>query len=85
VVRQSCRSDPWCSYLKIAALLIMPAYMSAPPRFGLKALSIFSQNRGTGLATHQGVVLLFDADQGRPLAIIEAGAIPAVRTRPLPL
>jgi alanine dehydrogenase len=62
------------------ALASMPAALSNPRVWGVKALSIFPGNHGAGIASHQGVVLLFDGTDGRLLSIQDAGAITAVRT-----
>src|ERR1043166_8977765 len=60
---------------------LMPAYSSIPrPAFGLKAISVFPENPARGLDSHQGVVLLFSAETGEPLAFINASAVTAVRT-----
>lgn len=60
---------------------LMPAYASATrPAFGLKAICVFPENAARGLDSHQGVVLLFSAETGEPLAFINASAVTAVRT-----
>ncbi len=47
---------------------------------GIKVISVFHANRAAGLPSHQGVVILFDAKQGKPLMIFDAAAITAIRT-----
>ena len=59
---------------------LMPGYLGSPARFGLKIVSIFPGNQGTGYDSHQGAVLLFDPQVGSPLAVIDASAITAIRT-----
>jgi len=59
---------------------LMPGYLGSPARFGLKIVSIFPGNHGTGYDSHQGAVLLFDPQVGSPLAVIDASAITAIRT-----
>ncbi|MCA1850773.1 MAG: ornithine cyclodeaminase family protein, partial [Acidobacteria bacterium] len=60
---------------------LMPSYSSGPhPAFGLKAICIFPGNPARGKDSHQGAVLLFSAESGEPLAIINASAVTAVRT-----
>lgn len=59
---------------------LMPAFLSAPASLGLKVVSIFPGNHGTGLDSHQGVVMLFDPRTGTPVAIIDASSITAIRT-----
>ncbi len=48
--------------------------------FGVKVLSLFPGNSRRGLSSHLGLVALFDADDGRPLAVLEASSLTAVRT-----
>jgi ornithine cyclodeaminase len=62
------------------AFAVMPAYLAAPPAIGLKAITVFPGNEGTAYDSHQGVVLLFDNDHGRLLAILDASSITAIRT-----
>ena len=59
---------------------LMPGYLGSPGRFGLKIVSIFPGNHGTGYDSHQGAVLLFDPRVGSPLAVLDASAITAIRT-----
>src|ERR1043166_1365646 len=60
---------------------LMPAYSSgARAAFGLKAICVFPGNPARGMDSHQGVVLLFSAETGEPLAVVNASAVTAVRT-----
>lgn len=59
---------------------VMPARLDRPAALGLKAIGVFPGNEGTALDSHQGVVVLFDPDQGNPLAVMDASSITAVRT-----
>jgi alanine dehydrogenase len=59
---------------------IMPAFLAQPAAIGLKAITVFPGNEGTELDSHQGAVLLFDAGDGRLLAILDASSITAIRT-----
>jgi len=64
---------------------LMPAYMSGgtdahQAAFGLKAICIFPGNPAKGLDSHQGSVLLFSAETGELLAMMNASAITAIRT-----
>jgi ornithine cyclodeaminase len=71
-------------------LLLMPATIRgvAEPAntpghgawFGAKMLSIAPGNHSTGRASHQGVIVLFEGEYGSPVAVIDAGAITAIRT-----
>ena len=60
---------------------LMPAYMSGGrAAFGLKAICVFPGNPAKGKDAHQGAALLFSAETGDLLAIINASAITAIRT-----
>jgi ornithine cyclodeaminase len=59
---------------------LMPAALADPAVFGLKMLSLFPGNRAAGLSSHLGLVALFEADHGQPVALLEASAITAIRT-----
>jgi alanine dehydrogenase len=48
--------------------------------FGVKAMVIKPGNARYGLGPHSGVVLVFDAETGRPSAVIDGVAVTAVRT-----
>jgi alanine dehydrogenase len=65
---------------KTGVLGMMPSYSAASKVIGLKAITVFPQNRKIGYDSHQGVVMLFEAQHGRLLAIIDAGEITAIRT-----
>jgi len=58
----------------------MPGYTAEPERLGIKVVAVFHPVPGQPLGSHQGMVLLFDALDGRPLAVIEAGEVTAIRT-----
>jgi ornithine cyclodeaminase len=60
---------------------LMPAHRGgAEPLWALKAVAIFPSNAARGLDLHQGFVALFDGETGATRAILNAGAITAVRT-----
>ncbi len=61
-------------------LALMPAMLGDPRVVGVKVLSIFPRNEGGPKPTHQGAVLLFDRDDGRPLAFVDAASITEIRT-----
>ncbi|MDG3010828.1 ornithine cyclodeaminase family protein [Rhodococcus sp. D2-41] len=48
--------------------------------FGLKAMVLRPENPAQGLPLHIGVVMVFDPDTGAPSAVMDAGAITAIRT-----
>jgi len=63
---------------------LMPGYI-APARgeggaLAMKAVSVFPGNAKRGIDTHQGAVLLFEADTGRLCALMDGAAITAIRT-----
>ncbi len=57
---------------------LMPAYR--PGAWGLKTVCVYPQNSERGLDPHQGVVLLHDGETGVLRAVINAGAVTAIRT-----
>jgi ornithine cyclodeaminase len=60
---------------------LMPAHRGGDAKvWGLKTVAIFPGNSARGLDPHQGFVALFDGETGQTRAILNAGAITAVRT-----
>ncbi len=59
---------------------IMPGAMGAHEVFGAKLISVFHDNFGKGIQSHQGVVILFDPESGAPVCVVHAGEITAIRT-----
>jgi ornithine cyclodeaminase len=59
---------------------LMPAVTRSPPVSGIKILTVMPDNEGTPYDSHQGAVMLFELEHGRPLAIVDASAITAIRT-----
>jgi ornithine cyclodeaminase/alanine dehydrogenase-like protein (mu-crystallin family) len=60
---------------------LMPAHRSSPkPVYALKTVAIFPGNSAYGLDPHQGFVALFDGRTGETRALMNAGAVTAVRT-----
>lgn len=60
---------------------LMPSYISGDrAAFGLKAICVFPGNPAKGKDAHQGAVLLFSAESGELLAMMNASAITAIRT-----
>jgi ornithine cyclodeaminase/alanine dehydrogenase-like protein (mu-crystallin family) len=47
---------------------------------GMKAVSVFPGNARRGIDTHQGAVLLFEAETGRLSALMDGATITAIRT-----
>jgi ornithine cyclodeaminase len=58
----------------------MPAHYAPSGVMGLKAVSVMPGNHGSPWDAHQGGVLLFETTHGRPLALVDASAITAIRT-----
>jgi ornithine cyclodeaminase len=58
----------------------MPSLLPAAGVMGIKVISVFPDNQGTELDSHQGAVLLFEAERGRLLATIDASEVTAIRT-----
>lgn len=59
---------------------LMPGYLAREGVVGVKATSVFPGNRGTRFESHQGAVLLFEADRGTLLGVVDAGSITRIRT-----
>lgn len=65
---------------KEAALASMPAYSRTLDAIGVKVITVFPGNRGTQYDSHQGAVLLFEAEHGSLRAIVDASEVTAIRT-----
>jgi ornithine cyclodeaminase len=59
-------------------LAAMPAYLPSSGALTTKLVSLFPRN--TDRPTHQAVIVVFDADNGSPLALMDGEAITAART-----
>jgi ornithine cyclodeaminase len=59
---------------------LMPGSLQSPAAFGLKVVAIIPGNYGTPYDSHQGVVVLFEAEHGLPRAILDASEVTATRT-----
>jgi alanine dehydrogenase len=62
------------------ALVTMPTLLPQAGAMGLKVITAFPGNQDTEFDSHQGAVMLFEAEHGRPLVIADATAITAIRT-----
>ena len=61
--------------------MLKPGVVHGPTGgFGMKALTIFPENRIRGLGTIQAFVALLDPETGVPQAILEGGTVTEVRT-----
>ena len=62
-------------------MALMPSYRAGErPAYGVKTVCFFPGNPARGLDSHQGSVMLFSADTGELLALMNAAAITAIRT-----
>jgi ornithine cyclodeaminase/alanine dehydrogenase-like protein (mu-crystallin family) len=59
---------------------VMPGAMGARAPFGAKLISVFPENFALGIQSHQGLVILFDPQNGAPVCVVHAGEITAIRT-----
>lgn len=58
----------------------MPAYLNEGRAAGIKVVTVMPGNHGTEFDSHQGAVLLFEAERGSLLAVIDGSAVTAIRT-----
>ncbi len=65
-----------------AVSLFMPAYVQTKDTEALavKVVSLFPKNPARGLAFIQAVVIAFEADTGRAIALLEGSSLTAIRT-----
>jgi ornithine cyclodeaminase len=60
---------------------VMPAYvggeLDAP---GIKVITVYPDNHGTELDSHQGAVLLFEGARGSLVAVVDATEVTSIRT-----
>jgi alanine dehydrogenase len=61
-----------------ALLAAMPAYLPSSGALATKLVSLFPRN--TDRPTHQGVIVVFDAENGSPVALMDGETITAART-----
>ena len=59
-------------------LLIMPAWTA--DHLAVKLVTLYPENRQSGLPTITGLITLFDGATGQPLALLDAGEVTARRT-----
>ena len=63
-----------------ALLAAMPGFVPSAGVLMSKLVSLFPQNAGTSLPTHQALIVIFDPDTGEPAALLDGTAITAART-----
>ena len=60
------------------------AFIGAMPAIGdamaVKVVTLFHGNAGTGIPTHQAVILVFDKENGSPVAVLDGRLITEMRT-----
>jgi ornithine cyclodeaminase/alanine dehydrogenase-like protein (mu-crystallin family) len=59
---------------------VMPGYLDDPRGLGAKILTVYPDNPKRDLSSHVGLVVLFDAETGMPIAVMDAAEITAIRT-----
>lgn len=63
-----------------AVTLVMPGRCDVPYGLGGKLVSVFPQNAAAGLPVVNAVVVLLDPETGQVAALLEGGALTAIRT-----
>ena len=65
-----------------AVNIFMPAYVQTndSEALAIKVVSLYPKNPARGLAFIQAVVIAFEADTGRAIAILEGGSLTSMRT-----
>jgi ornithine cyclodeaminase len=58
----------------------MPGFLADPDCFGIKLVSLMPHNKPPLYSSHLGLVLLFESEHGRPVALLDAAEITAIRT-----
>lgn len=61
-------------------LAAMPVYLGQTETLAVKLVTVYPHNPAIGRPAHQGLVALFAADTGTPLAMMDAAYITAART-----
>lgn len=59
---------------------VMPGALSEPNCFGVKLVSLFPANPARGLSSHRGAIVLFEAETGGAVAMMDASLLTAIRT-----
>jgi ornithine cyclodeaminase/alanine dehydrogenase-like protein (mu-crystallin family) len=65
---------------EVGMMGVMPGYLAEPECFGVKLISIIPHNKPPQYSSHLGLVLLFEAEHGCPVALLDAAEITAIRT-----
>ncbi|MFN3955137.1 MAG: ornithine cyclodeaminase family protein [Pararhodobacter sp.] len=59
---------------------VMSGALGEPHCYGVKLVSLFPGNPARGLSGHRGAVVLFEAETGAAVAMMDAGLLTAIRT-----
>ena len=59
---------------------IMPGALGEAAPFGAKLISVYPGNPANGRQAHQGLVILFEPENGEPVCVVHAGEITSIRT-----
>lgn len=59
---------------------VMPGALADPACFGVKLVSLFPGNPARGRSSHRGAIVLFEAETGEAVAMMDASLLTAVRT-----
>lgn len=59
---------------------LMPGAIADPACFGVKMISLFPSNPARGLSSHRGAMVLFEAETGGAVAMMDASLLTAIRT-----
>jgi ornithine cyclodeaminase len=70
----------WGLRVPNGAMGMMPGYLGAPECFGIKLVSLFPGNPGAGLPSHLGLIVLFEAERGQPIALLDGDVVTSLRT-----
>ncbi|MBU2342317.1 MAG: ornithine cyclodeaminase family protein [Alphaproteobacteria bacterium] len=58
----------------------MPGSLGDDDMFGAKMISVFADPASPGTRRHQGVIVMFEPTEGRPVAIVDAEEVTHIRT-----
>jgi alanine dehydrogenase len=59
---------------------VMPVYHAQSATLATKLVTVFPRNPASGPPSHQAVILVFDAENGSPVAMMDGTSITAART-----
>ena len=67
---------------RVGILASMPAYMEVNGKSycSNKVITVYPANKKEGLESHQGAIMLFEAEHGTLLSIVDASSVTSIRT-----